>query len=123
MTFTLPYAGATRIRFKGLPVFQALSLTLADTPSNDSTLNKALAPSQIRLPECLILELLTERRLQLPNGGRIIYPATANWSCSWRVNVLRRDDVDMETADAFDFTFDLVAGIEKHRRHAGEADA
>ena len=35
MTFTLPYAGATRIRFKGLPVSQALSLTLADTPSNE----------------------------------------------------------------------------------------
>jgi len=48
LTFTLPYAGATRIRFKGLPVYQALSLTLADTPSNDSTLNKALGSSQIR---------------------------------------------------------------------------
>jgi len=63
LTLTIPYAGATRIRFKGLPVFQALSLTLADTPSNDSTLNKALAPSQIRAAERLILELLMERRL------------------------------------------------------------
>jgi len=53
LTFTLPYAGATRIRFKGLPVFQALSLIRADTPSNDSTLNKALPPSQIRLPRTM----------------------------------------------------------------------
>ena len=35
LTFTLPYAGATRIRFKGLPGFQALSLIVADTPSNE----------------------------------------------------------------------------------------
>ena len=47
MTFTLPYAGLTRIRFKGLPVSQALSLTLADTPSNGRRLNKAMAASQI----------------------------------------------------------------------------
>jgi len=47
MTFTLPYAGATRIRFKGLPVSQALSLTLADTPSNGKRLNKAMVASQI----------------------------------------------------------------------------
>jgi len=40
MTFTLPYAGATRIRFKGLPVSQALSLTVADTPSNGACLTK-----------------------------------------------------------------------------------
>ena len=37
--------------------FQALSLTLADTPSNDSTLNKAPAPSQIRAAQRLILDL------------------------------------------------------------------
>jgi len=47
VTFTLPYAGATRIRFKGLPITQALSLTLADTPSNARRLNKAMAASQI----------------------------------------------------------------------------
>jgi hypothetical protein len=34
LTFTLPYAGATRIRFEGLPAIdQALSLRPADTPS------------------------------------------------------------------------------------------
>jgi hypothetical protein len=47
VTFTLPYAGAIRIRFKGLPVTQALSLTLADTPSNARRLNKAMGASQI----------------------------------------------------------------------------
>jgi hypothetical protein len=35
LTFTLPYAGATRIRFEGLPDSQALSLFLADTPSSE----------------------------------------------------------------------------------------
>ena len=34
LTFTLPYAGATRIRFEGLPAIdQVLSLRPADTPS------------------------------------------------------------------------------------------
>jgi hypothetical protein len=41
LTFTLPYAGAIRIRFEGLPAIrQALSLPRPDTPSIGSTLNK-----------------------------------------------------------------------------------
>jgi len=48
LTFTLPYAGATRIRFEGLPaICQALSLPQTDTPSIGSSLNKGLLPSQI----------------------------------------------------------------------------
>jgi hypothetical protein len=48
LTFTLPYAGATRIRFEGLPaICQALSLPRTDTPSIGSTHNKGLLPSQI----------------------------------------------------------------------------
>ena len=47
MTFTLPYAGATRIRFKGLPELIRLSVCVrADTPSIASTLNKAVSASQ-----------------------------------------------------------------------------
>jgi hypothetical protein len=49
LTLTLPYAGATRIRFEGLPATcQALSLRQTDTPSIGSTLNKGLPPSQIQ---------------------------------------------------------------------------
>jgi hypothetical protein len=66
LTFTLPYAGSTRIRFKGLPVFQALSLTIADTPSNDSTLNKALWPSQIRAAGRLVPPELKAALASLP---------------------------------------------------------
>jgi hypothetical protein len=69
LTFTLPYAGAIRIRFEGLPIFQALSLTLADTPSNDSTLNKALWPSQIRAAERLVPQEL-RRPWQVCRGRR-----------------------------------------------------
>ena len=48
LTLTLPYAGATRIRFEGLPATcQALSLPQADTPSIESTLNRAIMASQI----------------------------------------------------------------------------
>jgi hypothetical protein len=47
-TLTLPYAGATRIRFEGLPVLcQALSLPQADTPSILRSLNRAPEASQI----------------------------------------------------------------------------
>jgi hypothetical protein len=43
VTFTLPYAGATRIRFEGLPdhsIHQALSPPQADTPSIEASLTE-----------------------------------------------------------------------------------
>ena len=53
LTFTLPYAGATRIRFEGLPaICQALSLPTTDTPSIESTLNRAILASQIAPSFC-----------------------------------------------------------------------
>ena len=48
VTLTLPYAGAIRIRFEGLPVYlQALSLPLADTPSMSQSLTEGLV--QVKL--------------------------------------------------------------------------
>ena len=53
LTFTLPYAGATRIRCEGLPaICQALSLPPADTPSIEAMLNKAIMASQTLVDEC-----------------------------------------------------------------------
>src|SRR5262245_28416497 len=36
---------------------------------------------------------------------------------------LRRDDIDFEDTDSFDFAFNLVAGLEKYRRHPCKTDA
>jgi hypothetical protein len=46
LTFTLPYAGATRIRFEGLPI--RLSVRRRQTPlASKNTINKAIFASQI----------------------------------------------------------------------------
>jgi len=62
VTLTLPYAGAIRIRFEGLPVcLQALSLPMADTPSINECLTEGLgqvklAPTRKSADDRLVLK-------------------------------------------------------------------
>jgi len=105
LTFTLPYAGATRIRFEGLPENSGSQSVLRQTPL--ALLDKYQSKN-----------IKSNKRAHGPLAGCASVQQT-----DFESAFLGRDDFHLQGTDALDLALNLVARLEKDRWHPRKPDA